>query len=53
MFQTETPMKEGKDGRVEIDDVDKGTVKRMLEWMYAGKVQLKNVDFNGHLDLYR
>ncbi len=26
-------MKEGKEGRVEIDDVDKGTVKRMLEWI--------------------
>ncbi len=51
MFQT--PMKEGKEGQVKIDDFDKVTVERMINWMYNGEVELKNVDFDGHLDLYR
>ncbi len=51
MFTTE--MKEGKEGRVEIHDFNKETVERMINWMYTGQVEMKNVDFKGHCDLFR
>jgi hypothetical protein len=51
MFQTQ--MKEEKEGRVEIQDFNRVTVQRMINWMYTGEVELKNVDFNGHLDLFK
>jgi hypothetical protein len=51
MFTTE--MKEEKEGQIEIQDFDKETVERMLEWMYTTGVELINVDSNGCLDLFR
>ncbi len=48
-----TPMKEGKEGRVEIHDFNKQTVERMINWIYSGEFELEFNDFQGHLDLFR
>jgi hypothetical protein len=51
MFQTQ--MREEKEGLVEIDDFDKETVERMINWMYIGYEELKYMDFNGQCDLFK
>jgi hypothetical protein len=51
MFESET--KEEKEGRVEIQDLNKETVDRLLKWIYFGKLELKMDDFDVHLELYQ
>ncbi len=51
MFTTD--MKEGKEGRAEIQDFNKETVERMINWIYSGEFELELNDFQGHCDLFR
>ena len=52
VLETGMKEKETASGRVKIEDVTSGTVERMLEFIYNGKLTL-NQDKNGELSAIR
>jgi hypothetical protein len=51
MFETE--LKEQKEKRVTITNINKDVLKLMLKWMYVGGIVLPKEDLRLQLDIYR